>query len=156
MTKKAEELVRSWELHPYEIDVRFSPRLIMEKMIQPDCAYNFLIDKLSETDLYLQESIWLLPVNQSNYLMGYRRVAMGGLANATIPLALILSIALKCRCAGFIIVHNHPSGNLKPSKADKEITKKLQCAAKMVDLNFLDHLIISEEGFYSFACEGLK
>ena len=63
---------------------------------------------------------------------------------------LILSVALKTLATGLILAHNHPSGNLKPSEADKQITNKIRQAAKLLDIEVMDHIIISSEGYYSF------
>ena len=68
---------------------------------------------------------------------------------------LILSIALKTLATGIILAHNHPSGNLTPSEADKLITNKIKQAAKMMDIKVLDHLILSNDGYYSFTDEGI-
>ncbi len=68
---------------------------------------------------------------------------------------IILAVALKCNATGIVIVHNHPSGNLKPSEQDKNITDKLRKACEILDIVLLDHLIISKNSYYSFSDEGL-
>jgi DNA repair protein RadC len=67
-----------------------------------------------------------------------------------------LSVALKTLATGLILAHNHPSGNLKPSEADKQITSKIKQAAKLLDIELMDHIIISSEGYYSFADDGIN
>jgi DNA repair protein RadC len=67
----------------------------------------------------------------------------------------VLKTALEARASGFIAVHNHPSGNLEPSRADIELTEKLKQGGRILDLPMLDHLIVSERGYYSFADEGM-
>jgi DNA repair protein RadC len=68
---------------------------------------------------------------------------------------MVFMAALKANACGLIICHNHPSGNLNPSRADEEITRKIKNAGDFLDLHLLDHIILSSEGFYSFADEGL-
>jgi DNA repair protein RadC len=83
-------------------------------------------------------------------------VFTGGLTGTVADIRLILGIALKACACNIIISHNHPSGNLKPSGADQELTNKLKEAGKLIDITLLDHIILSPEGsFYSFADEGL-
>jgi len=72
-----------------------------------------------------------------------------------VDLRIILVVALKCNASSIVLIHNHPSGNLQPSEQDKAITKKLREASKLLDLLLLDHLIISREGYYSFADNGI-
>ena len=67
----------------------------------------------------------------------------------------ILSVALKTLATGLILAHNHPSGNFKPSEADRQITSKIRQAAKLLDIELMDHIIISSEGYYSFADDGI-
>jgi DNA repair protein RadC len=68
---------------------------------------------------------------------------------------MILRIALEEKAVGLILCHNHPSGNLKPSQPDKELTKKIKEAAKLFDIQVLDHIIVSQDGYFSFADEGM-
>ncbi|MFM7154854.1 MAG: JAB domain-containing protein, partial [Bacteroidota bacterium] len=89
-----------------------------------------------------------------NELFGRERVSIGGTNATVVDLKLVFKVALDARAAAFIAIHNHPSGNLQPSRADIELTERLKQAGKIFDLPLLDHLIISERGYYSFADEG--
>jgi DNA repair protein RadC len=101
------------------------------------------------------EEFWVLTLNRANRVMNKVMVSKGGLAGTVADAKIIFQEALLGRAAAIIIAHNHPSGNLNPSQADREITKKLKNAGDFLDLPVLDHLIISEGGYFSFADEGL-
>ncbi len=83
------------------------------------------------------------------------QLSKGGITGTIADVRLILSVALKTLATGLILAHNHPSGNLKPSEADKKITNKIRQAAKLLDIELMDHIIISNEGYYSFMDEGV-
>ena len=94
-------------------------------------------------------------LNGANRLLGIYEVSKGGITSTVVDIRLILSVALKSAATGIILAHNHPSGNLQPSIQDKDITKKIQEASKLLDLTLFDHLIvISDSAYYSFADEG--
>jgi DNA repair protein RadC len=87
-------------------------------------------------------------------VIGSYQLSKGGITGTIADVRLILSVALKTLASGLILAHNHPSGNLKPSEADKHITSKIRQAAKLLDIELLDHIIISSEGYYSFMDDG--
>lgn len=86
--------------------------------------------------------------------MGIYTLSKGGISGTMVDVKLLLSVALKCVASHIVVVHNHPSGNLTPSRADVDITTKLKKATKQVDILLLDHLIITKDGYYSFADHG--
>jgi DNA repair protein RadC len=95
-------------------------------------------------------------LNRSNRILGIYKASKGGMTGTVADPRLILSIALKTAATSFIISHNHPSGSLKPSLADEELTGRLKEAAKFMDIKLLDHLIVEPNGtYFSFADEGL-
>ena len=104
--------------------------------------------------LTIKEECIPLFLNRSNSLIGSYKVSSGGITSTVVDIRLILSIALKSLSCSLILAHTHPSGNLKPSTTDMEMTYKIKEAAKFMDIRLLDHLIISTEGYYSFADEG--
>ncbi|MDO8969994.1 MAG: DNA repair protein RadC [Saprospiraceae bacterium] len=114
-------------------------------------AFNAIASLL--TDLY-HEEFWLLMLNKANEVVAREKLSAGGMAGTVADVKLAFKIALDARASAIIAVHNHPSGNLKPSEADISLTKKLKEAGKILDLPLLDHLIVSERGYYSFADEG--
>ena len=94
-------------------------------------------------------------MNQSSKLLEKHRLSQGGITQTSVDIRLALKRAVEVGATALILAHNHPSGNLKPSQSDKDITHKFSAAAKLVDLSVLDHLIISEKGYFSFADEDL-
>jgi DNA repair protein RadC len=94
-------------------------------------------------------------LNRANKVLGICEVSTGGTCATVADPKIIFSVALKGNASGIIVAHNHPSGNLKPSQTDIDLTKKLKEAGKFLELQLLDHVIITSEGYYSFADEGL-
>lgn len=105
------------------------------------------------TDLH-HEEFWLLLLNRANEVFARERLSSGGMGGTVVDVKMVLKSALDARASALIAVHNHPSGNLQPSQADIDLTKKLQQAGAVLEIPLLDHLIVSERGYYSFADEG--
>lgn len=101
------------------------------------------------------EEFWILMLNQANYVIGKQPVSKGGMAGTVADPKIIFKTALDHSAAYIILAHNHPSGNLKPSQQDINITKKLVEAGRMLELHVLDHLIVTNKSFFSFGDEGL-
>lgn len=101
------------------------------------------------------EEFWVLLLNRNNLLIDKMLVSQGGLSGTIIDVRIILKMALEKLACSIILCHNHPSGNLNPSEADKEITTKIKEAGKHMDIPVLDHLIIANDDYFSFADEGL-
>ena len=94
-------------------------------------------------------------LNRSNKINHFEIISEGGMTGTVADPRIILKKSLEHDAVSIILCHNHPSGNLTPSRADEEITKKIKDAAQAIDINVLDHIIVSDEGFYSFADEGI-
>jgi DNA repair protein RadC len=94
-------------------------------------------------------------LNQANKINHFEILSKGGITGTVADPRLILRKALDVSATSIILCHNHPSGNLQPSQADKELTTKIKEAAKYLDIKVIDHIIVSEEGYYSFADEGV-
>lgn len=101
------------------------------------------------------EEFWILILNQANRVIGKQLISKGGLAGTVADPKIIFKTAIEHNAAFIILAHNHPSGNLKPSGQDINITKKLVEGGKMLDLQVLDHLILADRAYYSFGDEGL-
>ena len=101
------------------------------------------------------EEFWLLMLNRANRVLGRFKVSQGGLSGTVIDTRIILKKALDNLSSSIIVCHNHPSGNKQPSDADVKITEKLKKAAEMLEIKFLDHVIIADKSYFSFADEGL-
>jgi len=101
------------------------------------------------------EEFWILYLNNSNKVIQKNQLSKGGITGTLVDVRLVLKNALEVGATALILCHNHPSGTLKPSEADKAITSKLKSAAKSLDIKVLDHLIITEKVYFSFADEEL-
>ena len=104
-------------------------------------------------DLY-HEEFWILLLNRSNRIIDKTRISQGGVSETVVDNKLILKEAITHLASGIILCHNHPSGNLRPSKSDDLITKKIKDGAKLLDILVLDHIIICNNKYYSYADEG--
>ncbi len=101
------------------------------------------------------EEFWVLMLNRANKVLLRYNVSKGGLTGTVIDVRLIIKKALECYAASIILSHNHPSGNVQPSEADRQITKKIAEAGKLMDIPVLDHVIVTENGYFSFADAGI-
>jgi DNA repair protein RadC len=101
------------------------------------------------------EEFWIIFLNNSNKVILKKQLSKGGITGTLVDVRLVLKNALEVGATGLILAHNHPSGTLKPSEADKQITDKLKIASQSLDIKVLDHLIITEKAYLSFADEGL-
>lgn len=117
-------------------------------------AYKVFMANWDQDRIELQEQFKALLLNHNNRVLGYHTVSTGGMAGTVVDVKLIFAAALKAKASSLIVAHNHPSGNLKASDSDLALTKKLTEAGKVLELPVLDHLIISKEGFHSFADRG--
>ena len=101
------------------------------------------------------EEFWIVYLNNSNKVIQQNQLSKGGITGTLVDVRLALKTALEVGATGIILAHNHPSGTLKPSEADKQLTYKLKIAAQSIDITVLDHLIVTENAYFSFADEGL-
>lgn len=101
------------------------------------------------------EEFWLLILNRANRVIKKELISRGGVSGTVVDTKIIFKAAVENYASSIIICHNHPSGNLKPSEADVRITKNIKEAGKLMEIPLLDHLIIAENGFYSFSDEGM-
>lgn len=106
-------------------------------------------------DISIYESAFVLLTNRSNNTVGFAKISQGGIAGTVVDIKLILKYAIENLASGIIFFHNHPSGNLTPSQEDSRLTRKISEALKSMDVTLLDSIILGEEGYYSFADEGL-
>lgn len=101
------------------------------------------------------EEFWILFLNRSNKIIDRMRLSQGGISGTVTDVRMVMKKAIEYLASGIIVCHNHPSGNLNPSESDTKITKKIKEAGSLMDIQLLDHLIISEKDYYSFADNGL-
>jgi len=101
------------------------------------------------------EEFWVILLGRSGKVIAKELVSKGGISGTVADPRIIFHIALQHHAVSVVLIHNHPSGNLKPSQQDIELTKKIVAAGRMLEINIFDHLIITNEGYYSFADEGM-
>lgn len=120
-------------------------------------AHKLLLKGFDQDTIGLQEQFVAVYLNRGNQVLGLYRVASGGITGVVADPRLIMTVALKIAAVGIIVAHNHPSGNLRPSRLDEELTQKIKEGGKYLDVKLMDHLIISPcgEEYYSFADEGM-
>ena len=118
-------------------------------------VYELLLKSWDENKIEFVEQFKILLLNRANKVLGIYEISTGGLVGTVADLKVIFIAALKVAASHIILAHNHPSGNIKPSHADKELTGKIKEGGKLLEIDVVDHLIISPEGYYSFADEGI-
>ena len=140
-----------------ELKLRFNKghKVSLGKITQSSIAADLIRRLYVRGSIELQEAFIVLYLNQQSNVIGYYRHTVGNINMVMVDIRLIMGAALKCAAVGMILSHNHPSGNPKPSEADKTMTRKVEAAAKIFDIQVLDHVIVTKESFYSFADEGL-
>lgn len=137
-----------------EAVVTFTPSKVkqseMPKVSRSEDAYEVVRNFYADVMNY-QEQFSVILLNRQNKVLGVKVISQGGLSATVADPKLIFNAAIASLATAIILVHNHPSGNLNPSDADKELTKKLRAGGTLLEINVLDHLIVTEDGFYSFA-----
>lgn len=102
-------------------------------------------------DITIYESVFLLLLDRQNKTIGYAKISQGGITGAVVDIKIVCKYIVDSLASGAILCHNHPSGNLVPSTADIEITKKIVNILKLMNSQLMDHIILTENSFYSFA-----
>ena len=118
-------------------------------------AADLLKHMWDENKIDFIEQFKVLLVNKNNKVLGIVDISSGGVTSTVVDPKLVFIAALKANACSILISHNHPSGSLKPSQADEQMTQKIKEAAKFLDITLLDHIIVTSEGYLSFADEGL-
>jgi DNA repair protein RadC len=118
-------------------------------------AYQILINSWNEDEIELRECFKIMMLSRANRVLGIYEVSKGGLTGVAVDVRMVFIAALKANAACLILAHNHPSGQLKASHADREITDRIKTAGKFLDIEILDHLILTSEGYLSFIDEGI-
>lgn len=139
-----------------EVKMSYSPKIDLKTAPQISGS-NFAGKCFAENweDLEYIERFKVMLLNRSNKVKGIITISIGGTTACIVDVKIVLQAAILSNSNGIIIAHNHPSGNLNPSAEDIKITKSIKEACKFHDIGLLDHIIITTDGFYSFADEGL-
>ena len=131
---------------------RAEEALKLEKITSSRIAYEIVYPFIGELP---HEEFWILYLNNSNKVIRNGQISKGGITSTLVDLRLVFKEALQIGAVGIILAHNHPSGTLKPSQADIHLTKKLKMAGDSLDIKVLDHLIVTEKAYFSFADENM-
>lgn len=124
----------------------------LHKITSSKAVFNIMQPLIGEL---LHEEFWVLFLNNSNKVIHKAQLSKGGMTGTVVDTRIIFKTALEYNAISLILTHNHPSGKLLASESDKDITRKLQLAGKQMEIMVLDHIIITESSFYSFADEGI-
>ena len=139
-----------------EIQISYHPTKRKEVVISSSAdAYEELKEWFPEDTISLQERFVVLYLNRANKVLGAFLASSGGITGTVADPRLIMSVALKTAAVGIVLAHNHPSGNLKPSRADELITRRIQESGNLLDIQLVDHIILSSNSYLSLADEGL-
>ncbi|MDQ1167580.1 DNA repair protein RadC [Flavobacterium sp. SORGH_AS_0622] len=131
---------------------RSEDALIFKKISSSKAVFEIMQPIIGELP---HEEFWVLFLNNSNSVISKSQLSKGGITGTVVDVRLVFKLAMENGATGLILCHNHPSGNLNPSDADKQITRKIKLAGESLDVKVLDHLIITESKYYSFVDEGI-
>lgn len=141
-----------------EITISYKPAISRKPIITRSLdAYNEMKNFFPEELIQLQEMFAVMYLNRANRIIGIYRLSTGGLSGTVVDIRLVLATGLKVAATAIIMAHNHPSGNLRPSHQDEQITRKVKEACAIMDIRLSDHIILSaiDGEYFSFADEGL-
>lgn len=131
---------------------RLAEAVKQEVVTSSQTAYNLLLPVFEDLKY---EEFWVIYLNRANKVIKKEKVSTGGVAGTVVDTKIIFKLAVELLASSIILAHNHPSGNLKPSQQDVVLTRNIKQAAQLFDMNLFDHLIVTEQGYYSFADEGV-
>jgi DNA repair protein RadC len=146
---KAVSIIAALEIGRRKSEHHFSNKTVVKSSAD---VGQYLQEKLKDLSF---EVFGVILLNQSNKIIRFEIISRGGITATIADPRIIMKLAINYNATSIIICHNHPSGNLMPSNADKEITNKIKESAKLLDIKLLDHIIVSDEGYMSFADENL-
>jgi len=135
----------------YKNNVPYNQR---QKISNSQGAYEILTNLFPENTMDYRETFIVLYLNRANQVLGYSVISQGGTSSTTVDIKMIIQTALLANASCIMLAHNHPSGNVQPSSDDNRITKRIMEAAKLFEITVLDHLIITNENYYSFTDNG--
>ena len=121
------------------------------KITSSEDAYNFLKTIYDERFVEHREFAYIIIIDKKNTVIGFSKISEGGVSGTIIDPKIIFQTALLKNASRFVITHNHPSGNLTPSKEDDFITEKIKKGSEILDINMMDHIIYTKNGYYSYA-----
>ncbi len=144
-TSKAVRIAASLEIGRRR---KYEKNTSITKITKSEDVFHFLRPFLADL---LHEEFWIVYLNNANQIVHKAQLSIGGITGTLVDTRLVMKQAVLCNAVALILSHNHPSGNEKPSEADKNITSKMCLAAKTLDIKVLDHVIITKDKYFSFA-----
>lgn len=141
-----------------EIELKYRPVAKKDrvKVLNSQSAFELFLDNWNMDTIELFEEFKIVLLNRANEVIGIHTISKGGISGTIVDIRLIIAIAIKSASSSIILAHNHPSGNLKPSESDIRLHEKIKKATDLMDVQILDNLIITIDGYYSFADTGFK
>jgi DNA repair protein RadC len=156
MENTKEEQTKEFQVAEIQLTYRSNVKPSMRpKITTSKDAFEVLRRSWDIDKLEFVEQFKVLLTNRANKVLGIFEVSTGGITGTVADPKLIFVAAIKANACGVLVAHNHPSGNLQPSQADIELTKRIKEGGKLLDIQLLDHLIITSEGYCSFSDEGI-
>ena len=137
-----------------EYSLKYTKTDIQKTKVTTSESASNVIRKFYFDDINIYESFFILLLNKANNTTGFAKISQGGTAGTVVDIKIIAKYAVESLSSSVIICHNHPSGNKQPSDADLNITRKIKDALSLLDIKLIDHIIITENDFYSFADNG--
>ena len=141
-----------------EIQLSYKPKVkasLRPKINSSNDAYSILRESWDEDKLEFVEQFKVILLSRANRVLGIYELSTGGVSGTVADPKLVFAAALKSNASAIILSHNHPSGNLNPSEADLNLTRRLREGGKFLEVPVLDHIIVTSEGYYSFADKGV-
>lgn len=149
------------EKRQFEVaEIQLSYRTNVKPSLRPKInssvdTHNILLESWDDSKIEFVEQFKVLLLNRANKVLGILDVSTGGVTGTVADPKVIFVAAIKANACAIIMAHNHPSGNLRPSQADIDLTRRMKEGGKLLEIQLLDHVIVTTEGYYSFADEGL-
>ena len=137
-----------------EYSLKYTKSKIQKTKVTTSESASNVIRQFYFDDINIYESFFILLLNKANNATGFAKISQGGTAGTCVDIKIIAKYAVESLSSAVIICHNHPSGNITPSEADINITKKIKDVLLLLDIKLIDHIIITENDFYSFADNG--
>ena len=137
-----------------EYSLKYTKSKIQKTKVTTSESASNVIRQFYFDDINIYESFFILLLNKANNTTGFAKISQGGTAGTCVDIKIIAKYAVESLSSAVIICHNHPSGNITPSEADINITKKIKDVLLLLDIKLIDHIIITENDFYSFSDNG--
>ncbi len=137
-----------------ELSYRKKIKTPFQKITNSQTANECIRKVFPVTQINYREHFYVVYLNNSNEILGYQLISVGGITATMVDIRIVFQGALLAHATAIILCHNHPSGSVKVSRPDKELTEKIQAAGELLDIKILDHIIITENNYYSFADDG--